>query len=202
MRHEIEKDSNLKILAFSSYREFRTEDILDGLPVVDFEEINNLYDYKSIGIIIAIGYSQMNTIREKVFHDCQKYNLNVVTYISPKANVYSPHIGKGAIIRAAHIGVNVRVGKGCIINNNTLLTHDINLGDFCFVGAGSVFGGCVEVGNNCFIGLNSTIRDHVHLGDKTLVGAGAVVIKNAGPESVLVGNPARTLPKSSNDTTI
>lgn len=200
---EIEQETPLRIDAFSTYKAYKQMDVLDNLPVIAFEEIKDTYPDAQVSVIIAIGYTQMNGIREKVYRDCLEQGFRICGYISPRANIYSNEIGMGTIVRTgAHIGVNVRLGDGCIVNQGVTLTHDITAGDFCFFGACSVFGGGTTIGSKCFFGLNCTIKNRLTISDRTLVGAGSLLLHDTELESVYVGNPARKLDKKSSESHI
>lgn len=171
--------------------------------MIAFEDIKTLYPNEDIAVVIAIGYTEMNAIREKVYGDCRKQGFLICGYISPRANVYSSDIGEGTIVRTgAHIGVNVSLGDGCIVNQGVTLTHDIKAESFCFFGACSVFGGGITIGSHCFFGLNCTIKNHLKIADKTLIGAGSVLLHDTEPLGVYVGNPARRLDKLSTESRI
>ncbi len=51
----------------------------------------------------------------------------------------------------------------------------------------------VTLGNNVWIGANVVLMKGVHLGDGCVVGANAVVTRDFGPGTVLVGAPARPI---------
>ena len=194
LRREIEMETSMKIDAFATYRDYKTIDCIEDLKIDVFEDLAVIYPQKKINVIIAIGYSQKNKIREKVFFDCKKFGYNILQYISPKANVYTTHLGEGTIVRAgAHVGVNVVLGNGCIVNCAAVLTHDIKAGKFNFFGARCCFGGGSDIGDYCFFGLNSTIKNRLHIADFTLIGAGANVIRDTELGGTYVGNPARML---------
>ena len=53
----------------------------------------------------------------------------------------------------------------------------------------------ISIGEGCWIAANVFIGAGVTLGKGTLCSAGAIVLKSAGPDQVLVGNPA--FPRSS-----
>lgn len=201
--HEMEQETPLRIEAFVTYKAFKSQDMLDGIPVVAFEDIKQLYPNEIISVVIAIGYTKMNTIREKVYNDCREQGFRIYGYISPRSNVYSNEIGEGTIVRTgAHIGVNVKLGVGCIVNQGVTLTHDIQVKNYCFFGACSVFGGGTIIGDNCFFGLNCTVKNRLTISDRTLVGAGSLLLHDTEPYSVYVGNPARKLDKSSTESCI
>lgn len=52
-----------------------------------------------------------------------------------------------------------------------------------------------RIGEYCFIGYGAIIMPGVVIGDHSIVGAGAVVTKDVEPNSIVAGNPARTIQK-------
>ena len=61
---------------------------------------------------------------------------------------------------------------------------------------GDVFGK-IKVGDNVFIGINCTILPNTNIGNNCIVGAGSVVRGDFPDNSVIVGNPAKTIMSTS-----
>ncbi len=57
--------------------------------------------------------------------------------------------------------------------------------------------GKIKVGSNCFIGINCIILPGSVIGDNCVIGAGSVVRGKIEPDSVVMGNPAKTIMKCS-----
>jgi len=55
----------------------------------------------------------------------------------------------------------------------------------------------VEIGDNVFIGAGSIILPGVSIGNNVIIGAGSIVTKDVPDDSIAVGNPAKTIGKSS-----
>lgn len=87
------------------------------------------------------------------------------------------------------IGNNVSITEGV-----TILTHGYDWS--VFKGRdGWVLGsaGRVHIGDNVFIGMNATILKGVSIGDNAIIGAGSIVTKDIPSNSVVAGNPTRTI---------
>ena len=82
------------------------------------------------------------------------------------------------------IGNEVTITPGCRI-----LAHDSSVGYL----SRSTRVGVVEIGDHCFVGAGSIILPNVRIGDWSIVGAGSVVTKDIPPHCVAAGNPARIL---------
>lgn len=89
------------------------------------------------------------------------------------------------------IGDNARITSGTIF-----ITHDGGVN--CFHGeiGGGIFGR-ITVGNNVFIGTNSIILLNTIIGNNCIIGAGSVVRGQFPDDSVIVGNPAKVIMKTS-----
>lgn len=100
----------------------------------------------------------------------------------------------------------IKVGKGVTISSNIrILTHDWAL-DTLYEGyigkktekpLGRIRG--VEIGDFCFIGTGSLIMPGTKLGKYCVVGAGAVVRGNFPDGSIIVGNPGEAIQINSYD---
>ncbi|MBP5769505.1 MAG: acetyltransferase [Fibrobacter sp.] len=185
-----------KVVAFTQEKKFITRKEILDIPVIPFEDLRSVLR-DDFSLIIGIGYTQMNSLREKIYHLCKKNDYKVASYISSTAIVYTAdeNIGEGTLaFPGALIGPDCKLGVCNIIASGSVLSHDVRCGDFNFISANVVFGGFARIDNYCFIGLNVTIRDAIRVADRTMVGSAANVLKSIEePERVVVGNPARCL---------
>ena len=107
----------------------------------------------------------------------------------------------------AYIGMNVKIGAGCIICPNTTITsdtnigahviinvgaslsHDNRIGDWSTVCPGARLAGRVRIGEKVFVGTGALIIPDVTLGNGVFVAAGATVTKSF-KSGRLMGVPA------------
>lgn len=74
-----------KIVAFTVDRKYKNADFFDGLPVIPFDDIENAFPPSKVGIYIAVGYKNMNMVREKVYNDCISRGYRIENFIHPTA---------------------------------------------------------------------------------------------------------------------
>jgi acetyltransferase-like isoleucine patch superfamily enzyme len=109
-------------------------------------------------------------------------------------------IGQGCKIHTVSFSTEpylIEIGNGARIASGTqFITHDGSVN--CFPGEvdGGIFGK-IKLGNNVFIGNNSIILLNTTIGDNCVIGAGSVVRGQFPNDSVIVGNPAKVLMKTS-----
>jgi acetyltransferase-like isoleucine patch superfamily enzyme len=89
------------------------------------------------------------------------------------------------------IGDNARITSGTIF-----ITHDGAVN--CFPGeiGGGIFGK-IKLGNNVFVGTNSIILLNTTVGNNCIIGAGSVVRGDFPDNSVIMGNPAKVIMRTS-----
>jgi acetyltransferase-like isoleucine patch superfamily enzyme len=112
----------------------------------------------------------------------------------------------------------MRIGKNCSINSNKFSTEPflIEIGDHVAIATGATFVthdgsvwimrekmpeidlfGEIKIGNNTFIGSNAMILAGTRIGCNCVIGAGSVVRGVIPDNSVVIGNPARIVFKTS-----
>lgn len=172
--------------------------------IVALEDLfDQVHKGENVKILNTLGYSKMNTVRQKLYQLCNSHGVESVSYISSRATVLSNDIGKSVIILpTAYIGPSVRIGNNTTIYSMAVLTHDIKVGENCFIAANVTCGGEVKIQDNCFIGMGATIKNQITLAPFTLVGAGAYVAKDSGIYDVVVPVRSVTLEKKSIEVSI
>jgi acetyltransferase-like isoleucine patch superfamily enzyme len=113
--------------------------------------------------------------------------------------------------------LGVKVGKNCKIHTVSFSTEPylVEIGDYARITSGTVFithdggvnvfkgelgGGIfgqIKLGNNVFVGTNSIILLNTTIGNNCIVGAGSVVRGQFPDDSVIVGNPAKVIMRTS-----
>ncbi|MEO8236816.1 MAG: acetyltransferase [Flavobacterium sp.] len=135
-------------------------------------------------------------LRKKLFDKFISLGGVFTSTISPSANVgsFDVHIGNGTnMLSGVIISNSSKIGMGCIVYYNSIITHDCKIGDFVEISPSVTLLGRSTVGSYSQIGSNVTILPDKAIGKNVIIGAGSVVTKDIPDNCVAVGTPAKVI---------
>jgi len=89
-------------------------------------------------------------------------------------------------------GMGVVIGETAVVGNDVLLYHGVTLGGTSSVRERRH----PTIGDRVTIGAGASVLGPVTIGHDSIIGANAVVVRDAPPNSVLTGIPARVRPRA------
>lgn len=183
-------DSQYKVVAFTVESNYCDGSTLLGLPVINFDGILETFGPADHDIFVAIGYSNLNSLRKRIYEKCKAIGYSLPSYISSRATILNEgHIGDNCFILEDNtIQPYVKIGNNITLWSGNHIGHHSNIGDHTFIASHAVISGRVNIGEQCFIGVNATIRDNIQVADKCVIGAGALILKDADADGVYIGN--------------
>lgn len=137
-------------------------------------------------------------LRQKLFLYFKSLGGELVSCISPKCDIgnFNVQIDKGAcLMSGVKISSQTKIGKGALIYYNSVITHDVVVGDFVEISPNVSLLGKSSVGNMSSIGAGAIIFPNVSVGKNAVVAAGSVVRENV-PDSVMVAGVPATIKKT------
>lgn len=192
-------DSPYEVAAFTVDREYIKEDILLGLPVVPFEDVEFICPPGEYKMSVALGFRRVNRFRAEKYSQAKTKGYELISHVSSKAvtwpglvigdNCYIQE--NSTIMPFAKIGNDVMIGAGCVIGHHSVIK------DHCFLASGVVVLGSVTIEPYCVLAANSTIKDGVTIARECIIGAGATIAKSTRERGVYIDQPAELLPKPS-----
>jgi UDP-3-O-[3-hydroxymyristoyl] glucosamine N-acyltransferase len=114
-----------------------------------------------------------------------------------------PHIMGVKIGKNVEISANSSVARGSlsdtVIGDGTKLdalvhvAHNVKIGKYCELTAGTIIGGSTTLGDMVWTGLNSMIKDNIKIGNNVIVAASAGVIHDVVDGDIVAGVPAKSI---------
>ena len=194
----IDNDDDRNIVAVTVEEEYITGTHFEGLPVIPFEKIQELYSPDDIEILIGIGYSKMNNVRKRIFEACKKKGYTIASYIHSSCILSDVQMQEGNIIlEDTLIEPFVQIGAGNIIWCKISIAHNCKIGNFNTIAGMASLCGFSEINNNCFLGNGCIIRDKIKIADYTLVGASAYAASDTEAYNVVAANKGIVLSNKS-----
>ena len=182
-------DSNYEVVAFTVDVAYITAPEFCGLPIAPFEQVATAYPPATHEIFVALSYSKLNQLRKEKYFAAKALGYPLASYISSSATVLNDgKIGDNCFIFEDNtIQPFVIIGNNVTLWSGNHIGHHSTIHDHCFIASHVVISGGVEIHESCFIGVNATLRDHITIGEKCVIGAGALLLSDAEPEGVYIG---------------
>lgn len=192
-----------KIIAFTVHKKYRKTDTFEGLPLVDFETLQDTYPpkgsklYGDIMLFAPMTGKGLNKIREQVYLQGLDKGYKFISYISSKATVLTDKIGDNCFILEDNtIQPFVTIGNNCILWSGNHIGHHSVIKDNVFLTSHIVVSGNCVIEPYCWLGVNATLRNAITLAEGTLVAMSASIVKSTQPYTVYMGVPGKEKGKS------
>ena len=199
-----ERDSEYQVLGFAVNKQYKSTDEFHGLPVYEIETLQLNFTPSEVDVFVAVGYKNMNGIREDLYLVMKEMGYFLPNYISSKCSFLTEEIigDNNFILEDNTIQPFVKIGSNNVFWSGNHIGHDVEIGNHNFITSHVVISGFTKIKNNCFIGVNATLRDDIEISDKTLIAAGAIIMKSTKSEEVYLGAKAILIDKKSSVLTI
>jgi sugar O-acyltransferase (sialic acid O-acetyltransferase NeuD family) len=184
------KESAYDVVAFSVDASYMNDPTFLGLSVVSFEDVVKHYPPEQHDFFVALSYSKLNTVRKEKYLAAKALGYRLASFVSPNATILNEgQIGENCFIFEDNtIQPFVSIGNNVTLWSGNHIGHHSIIKDHVFIASHVVISGGVEIGEQCFIGVNATLRDHIKVGDRCVIGAGSLLLADAEPEGVYIGN--------------
>lgn len=187
------------LVAFTVDREFVTESDHLGKPLIPFEELASHYSPENHCVLVAVGYVQMNRLREQVAQRLVALGYPLAQFIASdlwwhKGVKIGAH---SVILDHCSIHTGSLVGDNCFLSSGVNVGHDCCIGNNTWMNSGVALAGNVRVGDNCFFGVNSSVAHGVTLAPGTYVGANTLVTTATENNQVVISKPGEVYPVNS-----
>jgi len=188
IHYYITNETELKIAAFTVDKEFIKSEEFLGYKVIPFEDITQKYPSSDYDMFVALGYHQLNKVREEKVAEAKAKGYNLISVISKNSGMPANlETGENCfVMNNVCVHPKVKIGNNVFIWSGAVVGHHSEIGDNCWLTSGVNIAGCVKAGRNCFFAINSTVGDNVTIGNDCFIGANTLVTKNLADEKVVI----------------
>lgn len=194
-------DTEHEVVAYTVEKEYVKTKQHNGLPLIEFENIDEKYPPENYKMFIALGYTNTNKFKKEIYNKVRKKSYDFISYINSKACIAdNAVIGDNCfILEKAIVQPFVKIGNNVTLWSACQIAHHTIIDDHCFIAPSASVAGKVSIGECCFIGNNSTIRDNVKIGKNSIIGAGTVILEDVPQNSVFKAKTDNKLNVNSDD---
>ncbi|MEP6727686.1 MAG: acetyltransferase, partial [Bacteroidota bacterium] len=183
------------VVAFCVDKEYKKQEIFSGLPVYSFEEIENKCNPQQYDMFIAVGYHDLNRVREKKCNEAIAKGYKLVSIVSPLCNIpANVTLGWNCFVMPpAIVHPCVQIKNNVFIWSGAMVAHHSVIEDNCWLTSCCNISGNVVLGANAFMAVNATIGHSVVIGKNCFLGANTLVTKNLEDEKVVIAESQKPL---------
>ena len=195
------RDSDYEVVAFTVDQAYRDQDAFLELPLVDFEQIVELYPPDDHSMFIALSYAKMNKIRAEKYFAAKSMGYQLASYVSSRCSYLTDDpVGENCFILEDNtVQPFVTMGDNVTLWSGNHIGHDSTIGDHCFISSHVVISGHVKVEPYCFIGVNATLRNAITIAAESLIGAGATILNDTVEKGVYIPSRSKLSPQKSDE---
>lgn len=184
----LRRDSDYAIAAFTCESAFVGAGEYCGLPLVPFDDVARLFPPERYELHIAVGYHQLNRLRERLFFEAKAKGYGLASFISSRSwPGRDAKVGENCFVAdGVSIEPGASIGDNVSLWSNVVVGHHAQIRNHCWLAAGTVIGGGAVVEERCFLALNVTVGNEVTVGSDSILGARTLVTKTLASKSVVV----------------
>ena len=124
-------------------------------------------------------------------------NTQYFTYIDSSALLMVKRgisLGKDCIVSAGcKLVDNIIIGDHCQLNLDTIVGHDVRIGNYFTSATRVIINGNSMIGNGVYFGTNACSKEKITVVDNVTVGLNSGVVSNLMEPGTYVGTPARKI---------
>jgi len=193
------KECGYEITAFTVDEAFRKLESFNSLPVTSFEGVENRFPPSDHDMFIAIGYHDLNRLRELKCREAMAKGYRLVSIISPQANLPSNVVfgWNCFVMPPAIIHPCVQLGNNVFVWSGAMVGHHSVIEDNCWLTSCCNISGNVRIGTNTFLAVNATVGHSVTIGKNCFLGANSLITKHLEDDKVVIAESSKPLRLSS-----
>ena len=172
----IEKINNFKIIGLTDSKK---KGYLLNYKILCDDSILDQKKFRNINLCLSFGSIFNINLRGKIFQKLKNKGFKFPILISKESSISKfSKIGSGTMIMGnTFVNAGASIGENCIINNNSLIEHDVKIGNNSQISTSVTVNGSCKIGSNCFIGSGTIIRNNIKIKNNSFIKMASVIKK-------------------------
>jgi sugar O-acyltransferase (sialic acid O-acetyltransferase NeuD family) len=195
--HEINsRESTWEIMGFIDDNPAFVNARICDYPVLGNYEYLKEYILRYTDVFVFNNVNPSVAIHKIIGERIDELQAQVPSLVHPDIDTEYVTIGKGVFIpKGCILGCNTVIGNYVTFRYGVIVSHDVKIGDYAFIGPGSVCTSHTVIEPETYLGARSTVINGATIGRGSIVGASTLINKNVRSGATVVGIPARELDK-------
>ena len=189
------EECGFNVCAFCVDKEYISDSSFHNLPVIPFEEIERRMPPDRYKMFVAVGYHDLNKLRERKCKEAQNKSYELVSLVSP-ASAIPKNVTYGwncFIMPPSIIHPFVKLGNNVFVWSGAIVGHHSFIQDHCWLTSGCNIAGNVMMGTNTFVAINATVSHSVKIGVNCFLGANTLLTKDLADNLVVIAESSKPL---------
>jgi len=171
---------------FTVERNCLADSTMGGIPVFPFESIEQTCSPHEFVMLVAVGYVQMNRVRQEKSLEAKKKGFKLINYIHPSVHIHDDLVlgENNVILDQVSLQPGVSIGSNNFIWSNAVVAHGCTVEDNCWITSGTTIAGDSTIKSGSFLGVNSTIGHNLVIGTRNFIGANSLIVRSTASDAV------------------
>ena len=182
------KDSAHEVIAFAVNRGLKNPKKFHGLPVVEFETVQDLYPPAEFKFFILLNFNNMSQLRIQKYEEAKAKGYSFISYVSSDIfRIEDIQVGENCfILDNQSINLDVKIGNNVVIWSSNHIGDRTIIEDNVWITTHVAVGGDVRIGEGTFVGMNTSISHSVNIGKRNFIGGNTLIAKSTNDGEVFL----------------
>jgi sugar O-acyltransferase (sialic acid O-acetyltransferase NeuD family) len=176
------------VACFTVEKDYLVDLTMEGFPVLPFEGIEQAYSPHENNMLVAVGYVQMNRVRQKKALEAKDKGYKLINYVHPTVHLHDDLVmgENNVILDQVSVQPGVSIGNNNFIWSNAVVAHGCTVEDNCWITSGTTIAGDSTIKSGSFLGVNSTIGHNLVIGTHNFIGANSLIVRSTASDAVYI----------------
>jgi sugar O-acyltransferase (sialic acid O-acetyltransferase NeuD family) len=184
----IASDSHHEVCGFTVDEKYLSSRKFNQLPVVEFENVTDVFPTEDYKMFVPLGWENMNKLRFNKYMEAKNKGYKFISYVYSKIpRIEEIQVGENCfILENQSINLDVKIGDNVVMWSGNQIGDSTQIMDHSWISSHVCIAGNVIIKPFCIIGINATVTHNITVEEECFIGANALINCNTSPKGVYV----------------